>query len=168
MKMTRSLAAASTIALLAGVVLADPESDYEALFGKEAKKVAATSITKDDAVLAAKVLTAGKMATDAPKTQVYFYEKAYELGIKDASGHATAMAALSMLEKAVPERRLQWQTKRLKVLEAAYQQARGTARRAAAKTYLDGLLRVAESAAAAGQARKLGICTARRTRWRCM
>ena len=147
-------AAACVVALLAGAALADPQSDYEALFGQEARKAVATRSTKDDAELAAKVLTATKMATDAPKSQIYFYQKAYELGIKDPSGHGVAIEALNLLEKAVPEKHLQWQSKRLNLLEAAYQRARGAARRTAAKAYLDMLLRVAEAAAAAGKGKE--------------
>ena len=146
-----------TIGLILGissVVLADAKSDYEMLFGDEAKKAAATASPKDDVELAAKVLTAAKMATDAPESQVYFYQKAYELGIQDPSGHASAMEALNLLEKAVPERRLEWQTKRLSVLESAYQRARGSSRRTAAQAYLDMLLSVAEAAAAAGKAKE--------------
>ena len=156
--MSRTAVFAITVMLVVGLsadaVLADAESDYEALFGQEAKKAAATRSTKDDAELAAKVLTAGKMATDAPETQIYLYEKAYELGIKDAGGHAVAMEALKILEKTVPEKRLQWQSKRLKVFEAAYQKARGAARKPAAEAYLDRLLRVAEAASAAGQGKE--------------
>ena len=155
MRMTKSLGAAGcVIALLAGAAIADPQSDYESLFGQEAKKVQATADTKDDANLAAKVLTAAKMATDAPKSQVYFYQKAYELGIRDAGGHATAIEALNLLEKAVPEKRLQWQSKRLMILEAVYQRARGAARRAAAEKYLEILLRLADAAAAAGKSKE--------------
>ena len=143
-----------TIGLILGVssvVLADAKSDYEMLFGEEAKKVAATPDTKDDAKLAAKVLTAAKMATDAPKSQIYFYQKAYELGIRDVDGHPSALEALGLLEQALPKRRLEWQSKKLKVVEAAYQRSRGAARQAAAKAYLEILLSLADAAAAGGK-----------------
>ncbi len=151
---TFALTAMLVVSLSASRTLADPEGDYEMLFGEEAGKVAATTSAKDDAELAAKVLTAAKMATDAPKAQVYFYQKAYELGIKDVSGRAIAVEALNLLEKAVPERRLEWQAKRLSLLEAAYQKARGADRKPAAEAYLGMLLSVAESADAAGKSKE--------------
>ena len=69
MTMTRSVGATGCVlALLAGIVLADAKSDYEMLFGEEAKKVQATGDGRDDAALAAKVLAAAKLTSDAPKS----------------------------------------------------------------------------------------------------
>jgi len=139
---------------ISSVVGADARSDYEMLFGEEAKKVQATADTKDDAALAAKVLTAAKLATDAPGSQVFFYQKAYELGIRDSGGRAAAIEALELLEKAVPRKSAQWRSKKLKLLEADYQQARGAARHTAAKAYLEMLLTAADGEAAAGKSKE--------------
>ena len=155
MRITRSATvAACVVAILSGIVLADPKSDYELLFGEDTRKAQATADTRDDAELAAKILAAAKMTTDAPKSQIYFYQKAYELGIKNPVGHASAIEALGLLEKAVPERRLEWRMKKLSLLEEAFQKARGTARQAAARAYLDMLLYVADAANAAGKTKE--------------
>ncbi len=155
MRITRSAAAAGcVVAILAGIAIADPKSDYELLFGEDARKVQATADTRDDAQLAAKVLIAAKMTTDAPKSQIYFYQKAYELGIKNTTGHDSAIEALNLLEKAVPERRLEWRMKRLSLLEKAYLEARGAGRQTAAKAYLDMLLYVADAATAASKSKE--------------
>ncbi len=135
-------------------VFADAKSDYEMLFGEEAKKVQATPDTRDDAALAAKVLAAAKLTSDSPKSQIYFYQKAYELGVKNTLGHASAIEALRLLEKAVPEKHLEWQSKKLSLLEGVFNRARGAARQAAAKAYLEVLLSVADAAAAAGKSKE--------------
>jgi len=54
------------LAFSGGVVLADAASDYETIFGAEAKKVAASRSKTDNAAFAAKLLKAAKDMPDSP------------------------------------------------------------------------------------------------------
>ncbi len=155
MRVTRSLATATCVlVLLAGIVLADAKSDYEMLFGDEAKKVSATKTTADDAAFAKKLLDAAKRLTDVPKTQVFIYEKVVQFGGKDATGAPHALEAIDILTKAQPAQKAKWQEAKLNVTEKQYQTSRGLTRREAAKAYLDVLIEAAEAKAAAGNAKE--------------
>ncbi len=153
--MIRSLAVAGCfLGLVAGIVLADAKSDYEMLFGDEAKKVLATKSTADDAAFAKKLLDAAKALTDAPKTQVFVYEKVVQFGGKDAAGAPHALEAIDILIKSQPAQKAKWQEAKLNVTEKQYQMSRGLTRREAAKTYLDLLIETAGAKAAAGNAKE--------------
>ena len=150
MRMTRSLAAACVVAVLAGAALADPQSDYESLFGQEAKKVAATRSTADDAAFAKKVLDAAKAMTDAPKTQIFLYEKVVQFGSKNVGGTPHALEAIELLIKHQPAQEAKWQELNLNFMEKQFQMSRGPIRKELAKAYLDVLIEAAEAKAAAG------------------
>jgi len=62
------------------------------LFGPEARKVAQTPDTRDDAAFAEKVLNVARTADKTSGLQAMLCEKAYEYGIKNVAGCATAAA----------------------------------------------------------------------------
>lgn len=138
------------VGLLAGALLADAKSDYEMLFGTEEKRVAATKTTVDDAAFAGKLLDAAKALGDSPELQVLICLKAYEFGRRHRGSHAKALEAIELLEKTFPDRRSEWLPKRLDILELRYRQSYGEARKAAARSYLDVLMGLAERKAAQG------------------
>ncbi len=120
-----------SIVMLAGIcaaplpVLADAKSDYEMLFGKEAKQVSATKSTADDAVFAKKLLDAAKARTDAPKTQLFLYEKVVEFGRRDATGAPHALEAIELLIRSQPSQKAKWQEAKLNIAEKQFQNSRG-------------------------------------------
>ncbi len=146
--------AALILMLLAGRLLADAKSDYEMLFGEEAKKVLATKSTADDAAFAKRLLDAAKAMTDAPKTQVFIYEKVVQFGGKDATGATHALEAIDILIEAQPDQKAKWREVKLKVAEKQFQASRGLTRREAAKAYLDVLIEIAAAKTAAGDAKE--------------
>ena len=155
MTITRAVAIAGCVlGLLAGIVFADAKSDFEMLFGKEAKKVLATKSTADDAAFAKKLLTAAKNIADAPKTQVFIYEKVVEFGSKDAGGTPHALEAIDILTRSQPAQKAKWQEAKLNVVEKQYQTSPVANRKEAAKAYLDVLIEAAEAKAAAGKAKE--------------
>ena len=105
----------------AGSALADAESDFEMLFGAEAKKVAATPSKADDAAFASKLLAAGKSLGDAPALQALVYEKAYAFGIKHRASYARALEALELWGKVAPDQVGGLQAKRLDLLRLQYE-----------------------------------------------
>ncbi len=142
--------AAFILGVFPGRLLADAKSDFEMLFGKEAKKVLATKSTADDAAFAKKLLTAAPQVADSPGVQVLLYEKAYEFAARDPGAYPTALKAIAYLEKAKGEKIGDWQSKKLKVLADAYSQNEGPAKKTAGKLYIDMLLGLAEAKNAKG------------------
>ncbi len=150
MRMIRSLATATcVVTFLAGIVLADAKSDYEMLFGKEAKKVSATKGTMDDTAFAAKVLKAAKAMGDDAKLQALLYEKACDFAMADPKGYPTVREAIKLLEHLVPDRQDEWRLRELKILEFSYMRSRGSAKKEAGGAYLEAMLTLADQADAA-------------------
>lgn len=79
--------------------------------------------TRNNAAAAAELLKAAEFLTDAPKTQVKIYEKAYEYGLKSPAGYASAIEALDALDKLAQGRASIWQEKRLKLYRLRYKRA---------------------------------------------
>jgi len=126
-----------------GQLLADAEGDFETLFGQEARNVLESKDTEDDAVFAGKLLNAAEAMVDALDLQALLYQKAHEFGARDPSGCTTALQALRLLEKRFPDRRPEWEAKRLGVHRRRYEGSRGEEKQKAAKPYAQALIREA-------------------------
>ena len=133
------------LVLGAGVLLADAQGEYQALFGAEDQKVAATRQTADDAAFAGKLVASAKSLGDSPKLQQLLWRKAFAFGSRSAAGHTSALAALDRLIDADETDRADWQAKRLDILQKLYTRSRGPRRKELGTTYLDALLAAAET-----------------------
>ena len=140
-----------TVGLFVDGAGADPAGDFEALFGAEARKVAATRIKSDDVALAAKLLAAAAGSPDSPKFQVLLYEKAYEFGMKSKDGYSHAIAAVHRLAAADPKRQDECDQKLLAVHDLQYRTARGKERIKAGQALSAYLQSLAEARGAAGK-----------------
>ena len=96
MQATSRLTAGVGIFLIScGVLSADEAEDaFQAQFGAEFKKVAATPQTADDVALAAGILEAANAEGVRSALAVVFCEKAHELGAKAPAGYDTAIEAM--------------------------------------------------------------------------
>lgn len=101
--------------------------------------------------LAAELLGAAKLAKDAPGLGQLLYEKAYELGVKNKAGYATALAAVESLAKCAPAERQLWRDRKQQVLSLQYRYGYGKARAAAGQAYLELLMEAADGKAGSGQ-----------------
>ena len=146
-----TLAVLLVVAFLGGIVLADVASDYETLFGAEAKKVAASGIKTDDAVFAAKLLKAAKDMPDSAALQILIYEKACQFGSAGPASCDTALEALGLLEKAVPDKKDQWRQQKLGVVKFRFDKSSGVATKAAGKSYMEMLEVLADANVAEGK-----------------
>lgn len=129
---------------------ADVEKDYESLFGREARAVAATPDTSDDVALAAKMLSTARSAGEMPPLQVLLCEKAYALGMKGPAGWETAAAAAKLLAALCPDRRAECAEKLLAVYQIRYSRSTTRDKPAAAEQLLGQLVVVADGKAAGG------------------
>jgi len=139
-------------------VLADASSDYETIFGAEAKKVAASGTKADDAAFAAKLLKSAMKMPDSPGMQVLLYEKACQFGSAGPAGCDIALEALGLLTKAVPDKADQWRQRKFEVVKLRFDKSYGAARKAAGKPYMEMLEALADAKVAEGngtEAKKL-------------
>ena len=146
------LAAIGALALTtcAEPLRADAAADYQALFGADEKKVAATRQTADDAAFADKLVQGAKALADSPKLQALLWQKAWAFGRKAPAGYAHALAAVERLLKADKDNQAKWRDKRVELLAMLYTRSRGTRRKEIATTYVDALLSAAEALAEKG------------------
>ncbi|MFW6106525.1 MAG: hypothetical protein ACOC8H_00015 [bacterium] len=145
------LTAVLTFCPSASQALADAESDFEMLFGEKAREVKASTSTEDDAAFAGELLEAAGSLADEPKLQLLLYQKAYSYGSRHPAGYAAALKALELWATAAPDDLAEVRQRRLELLKARYEAARGGERKASANEYLDALLSAAEAEAQAGQ-----------------
>ncbi len=109
--------------LLAGPALAQldrAEMAFNFMFGGQVAQAAATPTMVDDAALAQKFLDARQQPNLAPELKQRLIDKAYEFGIKHPSGHAAAAAAIDLLEEAAPDKADEWDERRLRLAELAF------------------------------------------------
>ncbi|MFW6106524.1 MAG: SUMF1/EgtB/PvdO family nonheme iron enzyme [bacterium] len=140
-----------TFGLFASCGFGDVESDFEMLFGEKAREVKASTSTEDDAAFAGELLEAAGSLADEPKLQLLLYQKAYSYGSRHPAGYAAALKALELWATAAPDDLAEVRQRRLELLKARYEAARGGERKASANEYLDALLSAAEAEAQAGQ-----------------
>ena len=144
----------AVICIAAAAAPGDAASDYAAIFGREAGRVAASSDRADDAAFAKKLLESAASVSESPKLQVLLYERAYEFAARSPDGLPTALQALTLLEQKFPDRKADWQAKRLALLRNQHTRARGEAKKAAGQAYMEALLAGADAMLTAGQADK--------------
>jgi hypothetical protein len=150
---------------------AKPEELFEQIFGAEAKKVAASSSKIDDVDFGAKLLASSKTLTEAPEFRLFLYEKAFDLACQAPKGYPTAKEALDLLEAALPNRKADWDAKRLELYKAIYAGSTGKEHSTAGEDYVTQAIIVGDNCGAAGKwsdalaayQQALGIATAVRS-----
>lgn len=142
------------VCLLASEAPGDAKSDYQAIFGREAGRVAVSRDKADDVAFAKKLIESAASVSESPKLQLLLYKRAYEFAARSPEGLATALEALALLAKRLPARKADWQAKRLALLRTQYMRTRGEAKKAAGQTYMEALLAAGDALMAAGRADK--------------
>ena len=133
------------------VVLAGEAADtFNKLYGEDLKRVAATPSPADDVSLAKQMLGDAKEAEDQPVFLTLLCEKAYELAAKDASGCATATAAMDLLARKSPEKKVECLQKNAALYQKQYAAERGEAKTKAGEDAIAALSALAEAQTAAG------------------
>jgi len=158
MKLLACWALSATLLACPLVVLADEAADtFSKLYGEDLKRVAATPSVADDVALAKQLLEDAKKAEDQPAFLAMLCEKAYELAAKDASGYATATAAMDLLAGKVPEKKVECLQKNAGLYQKQYGTARGEAKTKAGEMVITALGALAEAQAAAGDSDAAGL-----------
>jgi len=157
MNLSCRLAAAAILLASSLPVLAGEAADtFNKLYGEDLKRVAATPLPADDVSLAKQMLGDAKEAGDQPALLSLLCEKAYELAVKDASGYATATAAMDLLAGKVPEKKIECLQKNAALYQKQYTAARGEAKTKAGEDVITALSALAEAQTAAGDSDAAG------------
>jgi len=122
----------------------------------------------DHAVWASNLLKAIGDLKGNPGAQGRLYEKAYELGIKQAKGYPTAIQAAGALLKARPGEKAVWQEKLLAVYKLEWRGADRKRKKEAGRAYVEQMIAMADGMAASGdpaEAVKLYTDASRMTRY---
>ncbi|MCY2927589.1 MAG: hypothetical protein NT031_19550, partial [Planctomycetota bacterium] len=130
---------------------ADAQGDFESLYGDQVRKALASPGKKDTAGLAEKLLKAAKELQDAPALRIVMLEKAVDLGAMTPGGTETADSAIETLISVAPDRRADWQAKRLQALQTRFQAARPDDKQPAGDEYITALIATADDEVEAGQ-----------------
>jgi len=92
---------------------------------------------------AQKVLEMAVLLSDAPQVQARLAEKAYEFGMASPLGYKTALGALDLLEKVVPQKASTWRENRMEVYHQQYLRGLRSERLVNARKYVDALVELA-------------------------
>jgi hypothetical protein len=130
----------------------EAEDAFNALYGAELKKVAATRDTADDLALAAQFLAAAKAPGTHPGMVVILCEKAHDLGAKAASGFEAAVEAMKLLAQKSPAMAPACLDKIVVVRQRQYDAAKDLERVKAGTALVEALLAAADAKGEAGAA----------------
>ncbi len=123
---------------------------FNALYGTDLKRVRETGDARDDVELAARLLAAAKKATDQPLFLTVLCEKACDLAVSHPTGYGTALAAMDLLARTVPDKAAACAARTFEIREMQYQTAQGDEKRVAGELLLNALLPVIEAKEKAG------------------
>jgi hypothetical protein len=150
MLVTRTAAAALLFALALPAFADEAQDAFNQVYGDDLKRVLATASTADDIALAKQLIDAAKKAGKQPEFLALLCEKAYDLAAKDASGLATAAAAMDLLAEKVPEKKVEALQKTAALCQKQYAAARGDTRAKAGESLIQALSTLANAQATAG------------------
>jgi hypothetical protein len=150
MFVTRAAVAALLLALVPLVSADEAEDAFNQLYGDDLKRVLATPAPADDIALAKQLLDAAQKAEKQPALLALLCEKAYDLAAKDASGYATATAAMGLLGEKVPGKKVEALRKTAAIYQKQYATARADAKTKAGEALIQALSTLAAAQAEAG------------------
>lgn len=142
--------AISVCAVAAPAFGEDAADAFNAIYGEDMKRAAATASPADDVALAKQMLKDARQARNQPALLVLLCEKAYELGSKDTTGHATAFAAMQLLAESIRDKHVEALQKCVALYQRTYATARGDARSKAGEALVEALAAVAGAQADTG------------------
>ncbi len=138
-----------TVAVLPVAVRAVETDDaveaLKAIYGADLKRVKATADTGDDVDLAARLLAAAKKATDQPEFVAVLCEKACDLAGDSPKGIPTAVEALDLLARTVPDKAAACAARMVAMRQKQFDMSRGDERPEVAEALIDALLAAADA-----------------------
>lgn len=128
---------------------ADPIKTFEAQYGGRIAAATASPEAADDLALAAELLAAAGEAETDPALLPPLCRSAYDLAAKHLKGLRTAVRAMTLLAKTVPQQKNACEDKILDVHQNRYAKGRGAEKAEAGKALVETINRFAEGRVAA-------------------
>ncbi|NBC11301.1 MAG: hypothetical protein GVY24_06125 [Planctomycetes bacterium] len=111
------------MAAAASAQMDQAEMAFNFMFRAQIAEAAGTETLADDAALAQTFLDRLDQPKLAPELRHRLIEKAYAFGIKHPAGHEAAAEAIDLLEEREPKRADEWDERRLRIAELAFDAA---------------------------------------------
>lgn len=143
-------AAVLFLAACPGALASEAEHSFDSVYGDAYKRVTATPDPSDDVALAAQLLAAARTQKNKRDLLALLCEKAYELGAKIPTGHASAIEAMELAAEQVPENRAACLEKIATVRQRQYDASKGAERTESGDVLIDALLAAANATFEAG------------------
>jgi len=143
-------AAVLFLAACPGALASEAEDSFDSVYGDAYKRVTATPDPSDDVALAAQLLAAARTQKNKRDLLALLCEKAYELGAKIPTGHASAIEAMELAAEQVPENRAACLEKIATVRQRQYDASKGAERTEGGDVLIDALLAAANATFEAG------------------
>lgn len=138
------------LALSVGDVHADENEDatdvFNHLYGNGIRKAKATRERTDDLNLAGQLLSATSQAGESPTLIRLMCENAYALAFKYPEGEKTAIDAMQLLARKMPDQALACQIRIVDVRDRWYRQANSTSRTARGQAFIEALATASDMA----------------------
>jgi hypothetical protein len=138
--------------------MAEAEKVFGEVYGADIKRAKATSDTRDDVELAARLLKAAGEVSTAPEFVAVLCEKAYELATVSPDGFKTAVDAMELESSKFPDKADACYDRILEVRQKQFDLGRGNARVKAGEALIDVLMTAVEMRAASAPADALALC----------
>jgi len=128
---------------------ADPAKAFDAQYGDRVAAVTGTPEAADDLALAAELLAAADASETDPALLPSLCQTAYDLAAKQDKGWRTAIRAMTVLAKTVPQQRDACEDRILDVYQNRHRRSRGAEKARAGKALVAALVRFADRRVAA-------------------
>ena len=152
--MTRRCTAAVAVWLAFGALAVaaptDPAKAFDTQYGSRVAAAAASPQAADDLALADELLAAAGSTGTHPALLPPLCRNAYDLSSKHTKGFRTAISAMTLLAKTVPEQKNACEEKTLDLYQNRYAKSRGAVKTKAGGVLVATLVRFADGRAAAG------------------
>ena len=129
---------------------ADPGKAFDAQYGSRVAAATASPEAADDLALAGELLAAAGAPGTDPALLPPLCRNAYDLSSKHTRGFRTAVRAMTLLAKTVPEKKNACQEEILDLFQNRYAKSRGAEKARAGEALVATLVRFADGRAAAG------------------
>jgi len=142
------VACVTVVVLPVAVHAAETDDAVEALkaiYDADLKRVKATADTRDDVDLAVRLLAAAKKATDQPEFVAVLCEKACDLAGDSPKGIPTAVEALDLLARTVPDKAAACAARMVAMRQKQFDASGGDEQPEVAEALIDALLAAADA-----------------------
>lgn len=129
----------------------NPRQLFKELFGQSVEQALSTPDAQDDLELARTLVDAAETATDQPALLEVICNEAFTIAARHAAGVDTAMRAMELLAKTIPDKKPAADAKVLAMLQSAFSSSQGQEQAKIGRILIDRFVKAGDEAAADGE-----------------